>query len=161
MRAELLNPFVVAASEVLAQEVGIQTMRGPLSLQRETYVTNGVTVLISLVGDVWGMVLYGMHLDTTKAILSDILGQEICDFNELAQSVYAELANVITGQACTRLSELGLDTDVSVPTLLVGRGSRVSTLDIDRLAIPLETELGTLRIDLALRESPSQQPATR
>lgn len=155
MRAELYNPFIITASEVLAQEVGVQTTRGTLSLQRDAYVTDGVTVLISLVGDVGGSVFYGMRLDTAKAMLSRILGQGINDFNELAQSGVAELGNVITGQACTRLAELGLEIDVSVPALIVGEGSRISTIDIDRLVIPLETELGILRLDLALRVSPS------
>lgn len=158
MRAEFYNPFVVAASEVLTQEVGVEVTRGALDLQRDAYVTDGVTVLISLVGDVWGMVLYGMQLDMAKAILSDILGQEITDFNELAQSGIAELGNVMTGQACTKLADLGFGSEVSVPTLLIGQGSRISTLDLGRLTVPLETDLGTLRLDLALR-GPQQRGA--
>jgi chemotaxis protein CheX len=142
--------------------VGVQAKRGPLGLQRESYVTNDVTVLVSLVGDVRGIVFYSASLDTAKAILSHILGQEVVDFDELAQSGIGELGNVITGQASTRLAKLGLTTQISVPTLIVGKGSYVSTLDIDRLIIPLETELGTFRLDLALRESqPGSMPAER
>ena len=155
MRADLFNSFVVAAGEVLAREAGVQITRGPLALQREIHVTNDVTVIIGLVGDVSGMVLYGMSLATAKGVVSHILGEEMTDFDKLAQSGVAELGNVIAGQACIGLSELGLDVKLSVPTLLIGKGSRISTLDIERLIVPLETELGTLRIDLALRESRS------
>ncbi len=155
MRADLFNPFIVAAGEVLAREAGVQVTRGPLTLQREIHVTNDVTVIIGLVGDVSGMVFYGMSLATAKGVVSHILGEEMNDFDKLAQSGVAELGNVIAGQACIGLSELGLDVTLSVPTLLIGKGSRISTLDIERLIVPLETELGTLRIDLALRESRS------
>ncbi len=153
MHAELFNVFIVAASEVLTSELGIHIKRGPLSLQRETYVTDEVTVLISLVGDVWGMAFYGMSFSTAIAILSRILGQEFNNFDELAQSGIGELGNVITGQASTKLAELGLTAQVSVPTLIVGKDTDISTLDIDRLVVPLETELGTIRLDLALREA--------
>ena len=151
MHTELLNVFVATASDVLALEIGLHATHGPLGLQREAYVTEDVTVIISLVGDVWGMVLYGMSLDTARGILSHMLGQEMEDFDALAQSGIAELGNVITGQACTRLASLGLAAEVSVPALIIGKGSRISTLDIDRLTVPLETELGTIRLDLALR----------
>ncbi|MFQ5340785.1 MAG: chemotaxis protein CheX [Anaerolineae bacterium] len=155
MRADLFNPFIVAAGEVLAREAGVQVTRGALTLQRETHVTDDVTVIIGLVGDVSGMVFYGMSLATAMGVVSHILGEEMNDFDKLAQSGVAELGNVIAGQACIGLSELGLDVKLSVPTLLIGKGSRISTLDIERLIVPLETELGTLRIDLALRESRS------
>ncbi|MFN8455264.1 MAG: hypothetical protein U0401_11465, partial [Anaerolineae bacterium] len=50
---------------------------------------------------------------------------------------------------------------ISVPTLIVGKGSRISTLGIDRVVVPLETELGTLRVNLALRASePEKMPPT-
>ena len=50
------------------------------------------------------------------------------------------------------MAELGLDTDISVPTLILGKGSSISTLDINRLIVPLKTELGTVKVNLALRK---------
>ena len=154
MRTELFNAFVVAAGQVLDTELGVKIKRGPLKLQRDAYITDDVTVLISLVGNVWGVAIISLSFDTAKGFISHMLGQEIDDFNELAQSGIGELGNVITGGASTKLSELGFDSQISVPTLIVGKGSRISTLDINRLIVPLETELGTLRLDLALRENP-------
>jgi chemotaxis protein CheX len=153
MRAELNNTFIAAAGDVLASETGLRVLRGPLSLERDAYVTGDVTVLISLVGDIGGIVFFSMALDTAKAILSTILGQTFAELNELARSGIGELANVMAGQATNRLGALGCAAQVSVPTLVVGAGSRISTLDIDRLVAHLDTELGTIRLDLALREA--------
>lgn len=159
MNVKLLNPFILASGEVLAKDVGIQAKRGQLSLQRETHIGQEVTVLISLVGDIWGVVIIGMSFDTAKALVSRMLGEEVPGFNELAQSGISELGNVITGMASTKLAAMEYKADISVPTLIVGGGSRISTFDIDRLIVPLETELGTISLTLALRESKGT-PAT-
>ena len=157
MRVDLYNAFVVAAGQVLATEIGVKIKRGALSLERETYVTDDITVLLNLIGDVWGVAFYSLSFETAKEFVGRMLGQQVTSFDELAMSGIAELGNVITGQASTKLAEMGLNTDISVPSLIVGKGSRISTLDIDRLVIPLETEVGIFRLDLALRESDSNR----
>jgi len=153
VRAEMLNAFGVAAGQVLTTELGVKVARGALSLQREAYLTDDITVLLSLVGDVCGIAFFSLSYETAKGFLSRVLGQPVDNFGELAMSGIGELGNVITGQASTKLVELGLKSDISVPSLIVGKGSRISTLDIDRLVIPLDTELGVFRLDLALRET--------
>lgn len=155
MQTEILNTFIIATNKVLVSEANIQAKRGPLSLERGAYTSNEVSVLISLVGDVWGIAIISLSFDIAKAITSRILGQEFHDFNELAQSGIGELGNVIMGHTCTRLAELGYTIDISIPTLIVGKGSHISTLGIDRIVIPLETEVGVIQLNLALREKPS------
>jgi chemotaxis protein CheX len=59
------------------------------------------------------------------------------------------------GHACTKLAGLGYHIDISIPTLIVGKGSLISTLGIDRIVIPLETEVGVVQLNLALREKSS------
>lgn len=156
IQTDVYNAFIVSAGEILASEVGVHVSRGPLSLQRDVYVTEQVTVLVSIIGDVGGMTFFGMSFETAKAMLGKMLGQEIEAFDELAQSGVGELGNVITGRATTKLAQQGITTDISVPTLIVGQGSKISTLDIDRLVVPLKTDLGTFRVDMALRNNSSK-----
>jgi chemotaxis protein CheX len=51
------------------------------------------------------------------------------------------------------LAEAGFQADISPPTLVMGKGTLISTLDFQRLVVPLRTPLGDLQIHLALRES--------
>ena len=150
---DLINSFVVAAGEVLASETGVTVSRGQLSLDREVYVTDHVTVLVSLIGEVSGMAFYGMTQQTALGFLSRMMGEEVTELDELGQSGIGELGNVITGKATTVMASHGYRVDISVPTLIVGEGSRISTLDIARLVIPLSTEVGNFRLDLALRDA--------
>ncbi len=155
MKTEFLNPFIVSAAEVLEKEVNTKVTRGQVSLKKGLFVSNDVTVLISLVGQVQGTVLFHMSYSTAKALVSGILGQQFDCFDELAQSGIAELANVITGLSSTKLSRAGYVSIISVPMLIIGKGSRISTLNIDRICVPLHTDVGEIGLDIALRENPN------
>jgi chemotaxis protein CheX len=153
MNVKFLSPFVEAAFTVLEAEVGLKTaQRGELSLERSACTTNDITALISIVGQVQGVALYGMSQTTAINIVSQILDQPFQEFDELAQSGIGELANVITGHAGKRLSEAGYEAKISPPTLVLGKGVLISTLDFDRLQVPLLTDMGEIQIHLALRE---------
>jgi chemotaxis protein CheX len=155
MNVKFLNPFVDAASEVLESECKIAVKRGNLTLQKSSLTTDDVTVLISLIGQVQGVVLYGLSQVTSLNLVSRVMGQEFSDFDGLAQSGVAELGNVISGQATIKLSNAGYTSTISPPTLLHGKGVSISTLDFSRIVVPLATEFGDLTVHLALRETSS------
>ena len=68
------------------------------------------------------------------------------------QKHIAELANVITGRASMKLAEAGYEANISTPSLILGSGATISTLDCPRLIVPLKTSIGSMTIHLALRE---------
>ena len=70
----------------------------------------------------------------------------------MALSGIAELGNVITGHATTLLAEHGAGLRRSRRrSLLLGAGSRLSTVSIQRLVIPLTTEIGTMQAQVAIK----------
>jgi len=96
MNVNFLNPFVDAAVEVLQAEVDVAATKGLLDLQKSALTTDDITVLIHLVGQVHGVVLYGLPFSTGLKMVSHIMDQEFTEFGSLAQSGVAELGNVIT-----------------------------------------------------------------
>lgn len=153
MNVKYLIPFVEAAYEVLKSEIKVQMQRGDLKLEKGAYTTDDVTVIISLVGDVEGIVLYSMSRSTALNIASAMLGDDLKDLDNLAQSGIAELGNVITGRASVKLAHTGFESTISPPTLLLGKGGIVNTLDFARVVVPLEGDPGSMLIHLALREA--------
>ncbi len=153
MNVKFLNPFVEAASEVLLAETQFPMERGNLQLDKEPFVTEEVTVIISLVGQVEGNVFYSMSQKVALTLASRIMGEIFYEFNPLAQSGIAELGNVITGRASVKLAQAGYNATISPPALLEGKGATISTLDFPRLIVPLAGECGLVVIHLALRES--------
>jgi chemotaxis protein CheX len=153
MNVNFLNPFLEAASDVLLAEARLSSNRGNLSLQKSSLTGSEVTVLISIIGQVQGVVLYGMSTPTCLAIVSRIVDQQFDELNALAQSGIAELGNVISGKATINLSNSGYQSTISPPTLIIGRGAKISTLDFSRIVVPLETKVGPIVIHLAVRDA--------
>lgn len=156
---KFMNPFVEAAAEVLEKEVGAKVERGALSLQKSAMTSDEITVLLSLVGQVQGVVLYGLSINTSLKLVSKMMGQEFTEFDNLAQSGIAELGNVITGRATVKLSNEGFSSEISPPTLVQGEGIQISTLDFPRVVVELKTEMGDITVHLALRDTPAGSDA--
>jgi chemotaxis protein CheX len=100
-----------------------------------------------------GSFYLSMTEETALRIVEGTMGQSCTEFDELAQSGVAELANVVAGAASVGLSELGYRTSITPPLLLLGRGARISAVDIGRLVVPLTTAHGTVTVHVALREN--------
>jgi chemotaxis protein CheX len=153
MNVKFLSSFVEAAYDVLQMETKSKTTRGQLLLEKKSHTTDDVTVILSMIGQAEGIVLYSMDEQTAKIFASTMLGEDFEDFDDLAQSGIAELGNVITGRASMKLSEAGYQANISPPTLLLGAGVRLDYFDIPRYIVPLNTDVGgAINIHLALRE---------
>lgn len=155
MKADFINPFVAAAFHVLEAETGQPVTKGELRLEEAHYTTNDITAVIGVVGKVSGTVLYGWSERTAKQIASVMIGQTIAVFDKLAESAVGEIGNMVTGRASALLEQAGYSCNISPPTLIIGRGTIISTSPFQRLVIPVNTKHGEISIAVALRETPN------
>lgn len=153
IKAEFVNPFVSAAYQVLQTETGTEITKGKVTVQDSPLVSDEVTVLIGVVGKVQGLVLYGMSDATARGLVSVMTGEPVPVFDAMAESAVAELGNVITGLASGELEQAGYPCKIAPPSVVVGKGTSISTLSIQRLVIPLETSQGEILLHVALRET--------
>ena len=153
MNVKLLNPFIEATYEIIKLEAGYEMQRGQLDLENDPYLTDDLTVIISLVGAVEGNVMYSMSTQTALVLVTRMMGQSMGVMDPMVQSGIAELGNVMAGRAGIKLAQRGYETSISPPTLLVGNGAASYTLDISRVAVPLFSNDIAVKIHLALRAS--------
>jgi chemotaxis protein CheX len=151
MRTEFINPFLQAATEVLEAELGTAPRRGNIGLEKSINTSDDITAVVGVTGEVTGMVLLVMTEATGRAMVSKMMDQDFPEFDDLAQSGIAEIGNVITGRAAVLLAEAGFTSDLTPPMLILGRGTMINTLDMQRLVIPLETDCGPIAIQVALK----------
>ncbi|MDA8189382.1 MAG: chemotaxis protein CheX [Dehalococcoidales bacterium] len=151
MDADLVNRFIESAQGVLQTEIGGPVNMGKVSAQNTPYTTQRITTLIGVTGSIEGVMMFGLSEETAKLLVSRMIGQEIDNFDDLAQSGIAEMGNVIAGTAMTSLSAKGLTCNISPPTVIVGSGVTISTLNVARLVIPLITSCGLVEMQLALK----------
>jgi chemotaxis protein CheX len=144
---------VLAARGVLEQEVGGEIARGPITVERGDFEAGEVTAVVGVTGALSGAVMYRMSEATALAIVGQMMGQAFTELDALARSGVGELGNVITGRAGVLLERAGVRADIAPPMLIVGRGGVLSSLDIPRLVVPLETRVGAIDLQIALRRA--------
>jgi chemotaxis protein CheX len=155
MQVNLISIVVKAALDVLRQEMGEEATSGSIKLQSSSQTSEEVSVMIGVTGQLRGMVVIGMSERTAKSIVSRMMGEPCEDFDELAQSGIAELANVITGLAGQGLEASGFSVTISPPALIAGGpGIIISTVNIRRFVVPLHMEAGDIVLHCALEQAP-------
>src|SRR5438105_7304618 len=153
MRADVAQPFLLAAKGVLEQEIGGDIARGQISVEKGDFAAGEVTAVVGVTGALSGAVMYRMSEATALAIVGQMMNQEFKELDALARSGIGELGNVITGRAGVLLEKAGIQADIAPPMLIVGRGGILSSLDIARLVVPLHTRVGGIDLQIALKNS--------
>jgi len=152
MRVEYINPFVESAFNVMKEVLQCDVKRGELYLKSTSMPVMGVAAIVGLAGDVEGRVLFDMDRPTALKIASAMNNEEITTMDDLAKATITELANMITGQAVTKLHELGFKFDLTPPAIFTGENMEISNQDVEALIVPMETPQGKVEINVAIRE---------
>ncbi len=156
MRVEYINPFVESAYSVLTEVLQAEVSRGELYLKSSAAPVLGVAAIIGLAGDVEGRVLLDMDKPTAIAVASGMLQSmdmdPIEELNEMGRATISELANMITGQAVTKLHNLGFKFDLTPPALVTGDNMEISNTNVEALIVPMEMPQGKIEINVAIRE---------
>ena len=152
MRVEYINPFSEAAYNILTDVLSGEIKRGNLYLKSTCMPVMGVAAIVGLAGDVEGRVIFDMTMDTALRIASAKNSEEFKEFDEMARATITELANMITGQAVTKLHDLGFKFDLTPPALFSGENMKISNNDIEALIVPMETPYGEVEINVAVRD---------
>lgn len=153
MKADYVNPFITGAMTTFGQELKQQPQVGAITATLDRMVSAGISVLVGLVGDVRGVVIYDMSERTAKAIASSMAGVPMPLFDAMAQSAIAELGNVITGLASVALEAGGYRVAISPPSIILGEGTVLAVPGTTRLVVPLELSLGTVWVYLSLHDA--------
>jgi chemotaxis protein CheX len=155
MRVEYINPFVEATYNVLKEVTQADVKRGELYLKNASMRIMGVAALVGLAGDVEGRVLFDMTKETALKVVSVMNGGEMfASLDEMAKATITELANMITGQAVTKLHELGFKFDLTPPALFSGENMEVSnSMNVEALIVPMEIgPYGKIEVNVVVRE---------
>ncbi|MDC7221360.1 MAG: chemotaxis protein CheX [Spirochaetales bacterium] len=152
MRVEYINPFVEAAFSIMQEVLQEDVIRKELYLKKTSQPVMGVAALVGLAGDVEGRVLIDMSKESALGIASAMNGEKLTELDELVKATITELANMVTGQAVTKLHDLGFKFDLTPPSIITGENMQVTDLNVEALIVPLSVPQGLVEINVAIRE---------
>jgi chemotaxis protein CheX len=150
-----INPFLDSFMNIMPQ-LGINNIkRGKLSIKGKSIESPGVIIILGIIGDVRGNVIYGTSLECAKKIASTMMmGMPVKELDEMAQSAISELTNMLTANAAISFSNEGINIDISTPTLMYGEftasASSEKVLCIEMLVedMPFEVNVSIEKLNL-------------
>ena len=149
MDGKLVNPFIDAFTTVMPQMGFQEPKRTKMSVKDKVAESLGVSVIVGFTKQIRGNVIYNMSEDTAKYIASTMMmGMPVESFDEMAQSAISEMSNMLTANAATNLTAMGLEVDISTPSLSVGEkfqikisGEQYLTVEMDLGGHPVELDI--------------------
>jgi len=116
-----VNPVLESFNNILPQ-LGLNNIeKKGISVKGKYIQSLGVVIIIGLIGDIKGNIIYGMSIDTAKKIASIMMmGMPVEKFDELPQSAISELVNMLTANIAMNFSNDNINVDISTPTLIEG-----------------------------------------
>ena len=89
MDVKHINPVIESFENIMPQLGLIRVSKDGVSLKGNLIESPGVIIIIGLIGDVKGNIIYGMCMDDAKKIASTMMmGMPVEDFNEILSKQY-------------------------------------------------------------------------
>ncbi len=152
MKAEYLNPFMQATNDVFMMMLGLNMKKKDLKLQKELSCSNDANIMLGITGDLQGSILFGFPKNMALQMVKTMSGLEIDEINSFVSSALSEIANIISGNAMTILSEKGYRCDITPPRVFVGNYTTFTIENESLLLLTLETEIGEFELHLFIKE---------
>lgn len=155
MDVKYINPFLQSFVSIMPQ-LGINNVeKGNLSIKGKVIESPGVIIILGIMGDVRGNVIYTTTIECAKKIASTMMmGMPVNELDEMAQSAISELTNMLTANAAMNFSNEGINIDISTPTLMYGEFTANTSSDkvlcIEMLVdgIPFEINVAIEKVNI-------------
>ena len=153
MDAKLVNPFVDAFTAVMPQIGFAEPKRTKMGVKAQNAVSLGVSVIVGFTKQIRGNIVYNMSEDTAKFIASTMMmGMPIENFDDMAQSAISEMSNMLTATAATNLAGMGLEVDISTPSLSIGQNFQAKISDTNYLTVEMDLAGHLVELDIAVEQ---------
>jgi len=150
MDAKLVNPFIDAFTAVMPQIGFPEPKRAKVTVKQKNAVSLGVSVIVGFTKQIRGNVVYNMTEDTAKFIASTMMmGMPVENFDEMAQSAISELSNMLTANTATHIAGLGLEVDISTPSLSIGEDFQIKISSDGYLAVDMDLGGHIVELDIS------------
>jgi chemotaxis protein CheX len=148
-----INPFIESFTNVMPQ-IGFGSTRiGNLSVKGKELIYSGVIIIVGIVGEIKGNVVYYIDLECAKKMASTMMmGMSIDEFDEMSQSALSELTNMLTANAATSFYNAGIQIDISTPTLLYGENISVKMSSNQAICVQLFADENPIEINIAFEK---------
>ncbi len=150
MNNALYPPFSKATCEVFKLMLDLDASAGlPHAGEGAAESADDVRVSVEVSGDLTGEVYYRFPRATTLKMVNIMSGMEFDQVDEFVTSALGEIANIISGNALTALSEQHVTCDIHPPRILPASELLLGQHDVT--VIDVKTYIGDVELGIRIR----------
>ncbi len=151
MKAEYINAFYLATQDVFKLMLDLETNRLGMRVTEELVPFREANVVIGVTGDLSGTLLYSFSKDMALEMVRIMSGMDMKELDAFVTSAMGELANIISGNALTRLYQNNYHCQIVPPQILIGGGQSLSMATPQAIVLQLATSIGSFEVSVSLR----------
>jgi len=158
MKAEFINPFLIATKNVLETMCQTKVQAKSPKLKEGTFSYGEISGIIGMASStIKGCMILSFSESCILHIVANMLYEDPQPaINDDIVDAVGELTNMISGGAKAILSKLHQKFDLSTPTMVVGKGIEISYYtDLPTIVIPFNTEHGDFVVEANLGQTSS------
>lgn len=153
MNVAFINPFIESTLRSLEMMASIAAEKIGLSVKEDLITTYDISAIIGITGDTSGSIILSFPADLACRIAGNMLMEEITELDRNVEDAIGEIGNIVVGDARRLLIQDGFSLSISVPTVVVGKGHKISRSgDVPCIAIPFRTASGDFEVNVGLKE---------
>lgn len=149
MDADCVNKFIEATLHILETTAATTAKARKPCLKQNQTAPGAVSGLMEASGDFRGTIAVSFSEELILHVVSAMFGEEMKELNDEIKDAVGEMANMISGQATTKLTELGKKMKVKMSAVQMGRSHSIVHLEGHPVvALPYHTAHGDFTIEV-------------
>lgn len=128
MKAEHINPFITATSNVFTTMIGMKPKKGDVFLKKSSDRLNyDISGIIGIAGEATGAIVISLPKAFALKVTEGFLGEKKTTIDDDVTDAIGEIVNMIAGNAKQIFSQQGLRFKISIPNVIVGKDHAIAT----------------------------------
>jgi len=152
MKAEYINPFYLATKDVFQMMLDVETDKGQLAIVEDMIPGKEANVVLGVTGDLKGTILFSFPKEMILEMVKIMSGMDVDTIDHFVSSALGEVANIIGGNAVTKLTANNYICDIVPPQIFIGEYRSLSMASQQALLLPILTPIGKFDINIFLKE---------
>lgn len=131
---------------------GAATIQPPALVPAHAMAGDEINVLVGFTDDLQGQILIGFSREVALGLSTHMMGgMEVTQFDELTQSILAEVGNMTAGSCATELHNLGLKANITCPTVIMGQSLQLGWPQMYILRSAIQLPFGDANLAIGLK----------
>ena len=152
MKAEWINPFILATRDTFDRMIAVKVSHGKPYLLNEEVNIKDISGMIGLSGSIRGAVVIGFPQEAALNFINKFLMENYTELGPDVSDAVGEIANIIAGYVKKFIPSEHIE--ISLPSVVRGEKHMVQMpKETPVLVIPFESEMGNFVLEVAMRSS--------